>query len=329
MNDKDIRIQLHHAMDARLSGMTGDPRLAQRIISAEGSGSMKRKISVGLVLALVLLLAAVTALGVLFKGHEVVLYQEVELSDLLPEQTQQYNICHRISSGYLIGGFELGEDYLAPMSEGTSIVCLDDQFQVLWTLTDDRLTGSLFDILRETPDALYFGTERRMEEWEPAIMKVSKSGEILWYFHGSPSLRINDFLATDGGDVYCVGSRRISGAEETFHPVVLKLGSSGEVLWEKEYQTGSMKAFSSLYLWNNHVLVVGQEEKGARVLSLSMEGEILSAFTHETDEEIIALRLQKASDEKLLLVLCVDVPNEEKEITSKIKYILIDPARII
>ncbi|MCI5957448.1 MAG: hypothetical protein MRZ54_10730 [Clostridiales bacterium] len=63
MNDKDIRIRLHHAMDARLSGMTGDPRLAQRIISAEGSGRVKRKISVGVVIAIMLFLLTLGALA--------------------------------------------------------------------------------------------------------------------------------------------------------------------------------------------------------------------------------------------------------------------------
>lgn len=63
MNDKDIRMQLHHAMDARLSGMTGDPQLAQRIISAERSSRVKRKISVGVVIAIVLFILTLGALA--------------------------------------------------------------------------------------------------------------------------------------------------------------------------------------------------------------------------------------------------------------------------
>lgn len=65
MNDREIRDQIHHAMDTRLSGMTGNPYLAQQILAgAKGGKKVKRKLSVGLVLALVLALASVTALAV-------------------------------------------------------------------------------------------------------------------------------------------------------------------------------------------------------------------------------------------------------------------------
>ena len=64
MNDNDIRNWLHHALDTRLSGMTGDPRLVQRVLYAEGSIQVKKKISIGLVLGIVLVLATATALAV-------------------------------------------------------------------------------------------------------------------------------------------------------------------------------------------------------------------------------------------------------------------------
>lgn len=65
MNDREIRRRIHHAMDARLSGMTGDPWLAQRILyHTGGDKKVKKKISVGLVCVLILVIAAVTALAV-------------------------------------------------------------------------------------------------------------------------------------------------------------------------------------------------------------------------------------------------------------------------
>lgn len=74
MNDREIRAQIHHAMDARLSGMTGNPYLAQRILAgAKGGKKVKRKLSVGLVLTFVLILVAVTALAItLLSGQELV-----------------------------------------------------------------------------------------------------------------------------------------------------------------------------------------------------------------------------------------------------------------
>lgn len=64
MNDNELRERLHHAMDTRLSGMTGDPWLAGRVMAeAEGEKKVKRKVSLGLIVALVLIFAAMTALA--------------------------------------------------------------------------------------------------------------------------------------------------------------------------------------------------------------------------------------------------------------------------
>lgn len=63
MNDRNVRRRIHHALDTRLSGMTGDPWLAQHIIGAEGRLRVKKKVSAGLILVLVLILIAFTALA--------------------------------------------------------------------------------------------------------------------------------------------------------------------------------------------------------------------------------------------------------------------------
>ena len=72
MNDREIRRRIHHAMDARLSGMTGDPWLAQRVMGRTGNARKKKRLSAGMVLAIVLILVAVTAaaavtFGLLYK----------------------------------------------------------------------------------------------------------------------------------------------------------------------------------------------------------------------------------------------------------------------
>ena len=63
MNEQEERRAIHQAVDARLSGMAGNPRLAQQIIDAEGKPKMKKKVSLGLILALVLALVSMGALA--------------------------------------------------------------------------------------------------------------------------------------------------------------------------------------------------------------------------------------------------------------------------
>ncbi|MEG0127111.1 MAG: hypothetical protein RR816_13640, partial [Clostridia bacterium] len=62
MNDrKDIeKVQL--ALNTAFSGLKDDPRLAQRVLAeAKGEGKVKKKLSAGLIVAIVLVLAAVGA----------------------------------------------------------------------------------------------------------------------------------------------------------------------------------------------------------------------------------------------------------------------------
>lgn len=64
MRDHELRKQIHHMMDTQLSGVKGDPYLAQRIIvDAKGGQKVKRKISVGLVFCFVLLALSVVAVA--------------------------------------------------------------------------------------------------------------------------------------------------------------------------------------------------------------------------------------------------------------------------
>ncbi len=66
MREELTRKEFHEAIDTTLSGLQGDPFLAQRIMNQERTGEpvVKKRLSVGLVLAIVLLLIAVTALAV-------------------------------------------------------------------------------------------------------------------------------------------------------------------------------------------------------------------------------------------------------------------------
>ena len=66
MTDQKDRQRFHRAVDTTLSGLEGDPMLAQRIIlqaRPKEEAKMKRKISVGFAIVLALLLMSVTALA--------------------------------------------------------------------------------------------------------------------------------------------------------------------------------------------------------------------------------------------------------------------------
>lgn len=70
MTDQEIREKVKHALDTSLSGLPADPFLARRVINTaeaqpEGKGEKKviRKLSMGLILALVLVMVSTTALA--------------------------------------------------------------------------------------------------------------------------------------------------------------------------------------------------------------------------------------------------------------------------
>lgn len=65
MDDHNQGERIRHAVDARLSGLEGEPWMMQRVLAnAKGETKVKKKLSVGFVLIIVLVLAAVTALAV-------------------------------------------------------------------------------------------------------------------------------------------------------------------------------------------------------------------------------------------------------------------------
>ena len=72
MREAEERARIHQAIDRTLSGLTGDPWLFQRISAAAGKEApkMKRKLSAGLVLAIVIALLATAALAAALLTHQ-------------------------------------------------------------------------------------------------------------------------------------------------------------------------------------------------------------------------------------------------------------------
>lgn len=65
MDEQKFRDQLHHAAQTRLSGLQGDPWLAQRVVAqTKGEVRVKKKLSVAFVLLLIFLVMTVTAIAV-------------------------------------------------------------------------------------------------------------------------------------------------------------------------------------------------------------------------------------------------------------------------
>ena len=71
------RAKMHKAIDSTLSGLNGDPWLFQRVSAraAEGETKVKKKLSAGLVLAIVMMLIAAVALAVTLLTHQEVVEQ--------------------------------------------------------------------------------------------------------------------------------------------------------------------------------------------------------------------------------------------------------------
>ena len=113
MRDDLSREKMHKAIDSTLSGLQGDPWLFQRISSraSEGETIVKKKISVGLVLAIVLLLVAVTAFAITngfglldfwknsWGDAEIPADAEKYIEhDTVVDETEHFTVCFRESS---------------------------------------------------------------------------------------------------------------------------------------------------------------------------------------------------------------------------------------
>lgn len=319
MRDHELREQIHHMMDTQLSDVKGDPYLAQRIIvDAKGGQKVKRKISAGLVFCFVLLALSVVALAAtLLNEHQVEMFENVDIRDLLPEQWQQYDVCHKVSSGYLVGGFELGDDYIAPMGEEDKILYLSDTFTPVWTLNGAELNGCLFDKVAETEESFYFGMERQKEEWIASLMKVSKQGNILWMWEGENGFKIKDFLTTAEDVVYCVGT----SSENT--AVLLKLDRDGNLEWKKDFKEYDVTVLNAISNWEGGLLGIGQCNEGIVLFKLDKNGVVNSYVVHSIDRQIDAVRLQELTDGRTALILTLSSASSNRDVTQETKYMIV------
>jgi len=322
VNDDMERIQ--DAVDTTLASLADDPWLAQKVMAqAKGGFRVKRKLSAGMAFCLLLLVISATAWAVtLLHEHQVKLFENVTWNDLLPEQWRQYDVCHRVSGGYLIGGFLLGEDYIAPMGEEDRILYLDESFTPVWSLGGSELAGCLFDRVEESRDAFYLGMERRKEngEWRAALMKAGKDGRILWTYEGDADLRIRDFLVTEEGTAYCAGQ---SGTGDESEAVLLTIDPDGGLRQEQTFAPYGATALNAVSEWGNGMIAAGQSEKGVLLLQLSPDGEVIAHMTYPVDQSIDFARLGKLADGRTALILTVSSDALSGDATEETRYMII------
>lgn len=320
MDEHKQKEQVRHSVDARLSGLQGDPWLVQRVLAnVKGEQKVKKKISFGLMVCILLLLLSIAALAAsLWHAYDIEMFKDVAIKDILPDQWQQYDVCHKVSDGYVVGGFELGDDYISPMSDEDKIVYLNESFSLVWTLSDIRLDGCLFDKVEETDNAFYFGMERRKENWIPAIMKICKDGNIIWVYEGEKNDKIKDYTVTDRNEVYCAGRNDRDAT-------LLKINQNGGIEWVKTFDEYDMISLNSISSWDKGMIAVGQSSQGLVLVHFDESGDILSHVSYDLDEQIDALHLQKLADGRVVLVLTVSAESLSKDVTSETKYMIISP----
>lgn len=309
--------KVRDTIDTALAGLKDNPWLAQRVMAeAKERMRMKRKISVVLVACTVLLTISVTALAATLLMHRVEMFENVTVGDLLPEQWRQYDVCHRVSDGYLVGGFELGDDYIAPMADEDRILYLNESFSPVWALEDARLQGCLYDKVEEAADAFYFGMERRGEEWTASLMKVDRAGEILWMYEGEKGFRANDFLVADDGSAYLAGR-----ADDT--AALVKLDRDGDIQWKRTFEEVGAIALNALAEWGDGMLGVGQTDREIALFRIDHGGEVSARAAYDLEERVSAVRLTELADGRLALILSVSTGSRGEEATEETRYMIV------
>lgn len=257
MNDREIRDQIHHAMDTRLSGMTGNPYLAQRILAgAKGGKKVKKKLSVGLVVALVLMLASVTALavGVLISDYYERVAQMHASGDMM-----RWELEDKINFVNVMRDFELTvdeEDY-ALMMDGTKT---DEEREDAADRMIDARYGALIreevatwyqqpeDISDVAPDETIIFKERYMAEHPEGITTREdyiRFTDALGYYlrdvyypayEAQVASLPQSTPVPEGTEAYAVQSLRSAMTELLSWDAEAAASLTPEVVWDEEYQ---------------------------------------------------------------------------------------------
>jgi hypothetical protein len=164
MDERKQGEMVRHAVDVRLSGLQGDPWLAQRVLAnVKGEVKVKKKLSVGFVLVIVLILAAVTALAAaLLWEQQVVPMKEIEQTEgdyvNWPISQKQVLIRALIDSGNIEESSETAKLFDDSTDEATKHAIAD---QLVLTLTGHT------DVKEISVDIITYAIMGPTDAWTP------------------------------------------------------------------------------------------------------------------------------------------------------------------
>lgn len=122
MRDEEIRLQIHRIMDTRLSEMNGNPYLAQRVMQqATGKRAMRRKISIGLVVVVFLILTGAVALAVYWSARDFVQQVIAPLSQNTDQSTWTSEEVERVIQLAQENGIEVSPEMREGLHKDASV----------------------------------------------------------------------------------------------------------------------------------------------------------------------------------------------------------------
>lgn len=191
MDEQVFRDQLHHAAQTCLSGLQGDPWLAQRVIAqTKGESKVKKKISAAFVLLLIFLVPTVTAIALsIVLGFRFVGQEEIDapigctvMDNILYSMTME-GLCEcdvdtweqttLISRETLVAE---GVSVEALLFHDKELMLLDEQKKKIWVYREDELQMLLDyrDTAMDIADVSYLNP---VVQDGYLFMRMTKSGE--------------------------------------------------------------------------------------------------------------------------------------------------------
>ncbi|NLO84011.1 MAG: hypothetical protein GX096_01070 [Clostridiales bacterium] len=297
--------RVRNALGNCYSQIEDRPSLRNRIMcEIKGEGSVKKKLSIGLVLAIVTLLAMMTVAiaGIITaKSYQITTYDQVTVYDLVPQQLYIGNGVVHLESGYLRGGYEVDEDCISAMEKNSTLAFFNASLEPQWEITDSRLIGCLFTQVKEANGFIYLGKEATAsEEWSPALMKVSIiDGQIAWFYQGERDMVITDFALMDDCVIGVGYKAEVSTGRRL--GCIFKIDADGNYVWEK--QADNISAFNAAYAQEDRLIAIGREQdnNSAYLILYDGQGNLIESQPLDVDIPVgSSIRIQKTYSGKII-----------------------------
>jgi len=234
MSDSSDRKRIHQALDATLSGLHGDPWLHQRLLTRarEGDPPMKKRYTLGLVLALILVLLTATAVAML-TGKAVVEQSAVPLAqqnDQGPIRTDAY------SPDELKELIRVATENGITLDESTGIMKALKNGESYWE------EEAIMEICREVFGGLFYEWSIDEKHWYQEMMiRIGYADHNPYLLPGPEDMTLDEarayaveMLQADYGDLP-LANPQIYRVEESFSGEEARDGSLTNVLWSFSY----------------------------------------------------------------------------------------------